>query len=431
MMKYMRYKPVGPGDLPTLRELSNSEIWKIWSGASRYIHRQLLQKKAVEIGVGTFAIVPVHASVEEGKVLTVERPVFIVSKPLKAFYNLECEETTIPDETPVVQLDFGEIAADTHFRREIVELCVHETLLCFAGALRDNKEVEFSFKGIGILAVRGKVVSMTFFDRCLLKLDMTGNMLKALLEDSNMMRIVAFPGQNDFNRVSRDEVITLPSLVVETPHQPQAPLISLKPSRESAPWGGGSRRVSVLDPVFLARRRVSQASQQSMESDQPKEKEAGRGGFLHVTQEKTDKTLMHPTPQSQSWSKLPECAARPSAMEMHSLYTEREERELQLLMASRRHEVEGEVWRKYFGNRTRQGTELGKTSCPYVFEDPYRPPYLLRKAYAEKLKEKGRSTLEQQEELQLPRKVLKDKGVQTGLLKHRGDGPGTASPAKK
>lgn len=32
------------------------------------------------------------------------------------------------------------------------------------------------------------------------------------------------------------------SLVVETPHQPLAPPISLKPRRESAPWGGGSRR---------------------------------------------------------------------------------------------------------------------------------------------------------------------------------------------
>ncbi|XP_017689050.1 PREDICTED: uncharacterized protein LOC108506487 [Lepidothrix coronata] len=281
-MKYMRYKPVGPGELPTLKELSNSEIWKIWSGASRYIHRQLLQKKAVEIGVGTFAIVPVHASVEEGKVLTVERPVFIT---------------------------------------------LH----------------------------------------------------------------------------------TLPFL----------PLA-----------------VSVLDPVFLARRRVSQASQQSMEPDQPKHKEAGRGGFLPGIQEKTDKMLIHPTPQSESRSKLPECAPRPSAMGMHSLYNEREERELQLLMASRRHEVEGEVWRKYFGNRTRQETEQGQTSCPYVFEDPYRPPYLLRKAYAEKLKEKGRSTarqstLEQQEELQLPRKVLEDKGVQTGLLEHRWDGPGTASLGKK
>lgn len=33
--------------------------------------------------------------------------------------------------------------------------------------------------------------------------------------------------------------------------------------------------VSVLDPVFLARRRVSQASQQSMEIDHARDKEAG------------------------------------------------------------------------------------------------------------------------------------------------------------
>ncbi|KAJ7415471.1 hypothetical protein WISP_78190 [Willisornis vidua] len=442
MQNYLLSNSIGPEELPTLKELSTSEICKVWSGASRYIRRQLLQKRAVEIGVGTFALVPVHASVEEGKILPVERPVFTMSKPLRTFYNLESDETKIPDETSIVHLDFEEIAADTHFRREIVEQCIHETLLCFAGALRDNKEVEFSFKGIGILAVRRKVVSMTFFDRCLLKLDMTGNMLKALLEDSNMMRIVAFPGQNDFSRVSQDEVITLPSLVVEIPHQPLAPLTSLKPSRESAPWGGGSRRVSVLDPVFLARRRVSQASQQSMESDQSKDRETGQGGFLPVIQEKTQEVLKQPTPPAQLLRQLkhPECAPQPSGM-VHprgtrSLYTEREERELQLLMASRRPEVEAEVWRKYFGNRTRQDTEQGQTSCPYVFEDPYRPSRLLRQAYAEKLKERGRSMarqsmLEQQEELQLLRKVLKDKGVQTGLLEPCEEGLGTSNPTEE
>lgn len=90
----------------------------------------------------------------------------------------------LPEETPVVHPDFEAIAANTHFRLEIVEQCVQETLLCFAGALRDNKEVEFSFRAIGILAVRTKVVSMTFFDVCLLELDSTGNMLRALLEVS-------------------------------------------------------------------------------------------------------------------------------------------------------------------------------------------------------------------------------------------------------
>ncbi|NXF71834.1 CCD81 protein, partial [Sclerurus mexicanus] len=146
MQNYLLSKSVGPEELPTLKELSTSEICKVWSGVSRYIHRQLLKKRAVDIGAGTFALVPVLTTMEEGKVLPVERPVFILSKPLRTFYNLECDEIKIPDETPIVHLDFEEIAADTHFRREIVEQCIHETLLCFAGALRDNKEVEFSFK---------------------------------------------------------------------------------------------------------------------------------------------------------------------------------------------------------------------------------------------------------------------------------------------
>ncbi|NXO89172.1 CCD81 protein, partial [Certhia brachydactyla] len=146
MQKYLLYNAVEPEELSTLRELSTTEICKVWSGVSRHIYRQLLHKRAVEIGVGIFAVLPAHASVAEGKVLPVERPMFILSKPLKLFYHLESDETKIPDEMPVVQLDFEEIAANIHFRHEIVEQCVQETLLCFAGALRDNKEVEFSFR---------------------------------------------------------------------------------------------------------------------------------------------------------------------------------------------------------------------------------------------------------------------------------------------
>lgn len=85
------------------------------------------------------------------------------------------------EETPFVQLDFEQIGADIHFRREIVEQCIHETLLFFAAAIRDQREVEFSFRSVGILAVRRSVVSMTFFDDCLLELDATGNMQAALL----------------------------------------------------------------------------------------------------------------------------------------------------------------------------------------------------------------------------------------------------------
>ncbi|XP_071587786.1 coiled-coil domain-containing protein 81-like [Heliangelus exortis] len=123
-----------------------------------YIRRQLLQKKVVDIGVGTFAVVPASAIVGEDKVLPVERPVFELCRPLKKFYKLKRAKTKIPDKTLSAPLDFQQIAADIHFHWEIVEQCVHETLLFFAGALLDNKEVEFFFQGIGILAVQRKAV---------------------------------------------------------------------------------------------------------------------------------------------------------------------------------------------------------------------------------------------------------------------------------
>ncbi|NXC23381.1 CCD81 protein, partial [Corythaeola cristata] len=121
------------------------EICKVWAGTSSYIRKQLLQKKAVEIGIGTFALLPARATVGEDKVLLVERPVFKLCRFLKKFYKLKCAKTKIPDETPCVQLDFKQIAADICFRPEIVEQCIHETLLFFAGALQEKKEVEFSF----------------------------------------------------------------------------------------------------------------------------------------------------------------------------------------------------------------------------------------------------------------------------------------------
>ncbi|NXX51852.1 CCD81 protein, partial [Tricholaema leucomelas] len=145
MLKYLLFKPLGPEDLPTLKELRTAEICRVWAAACRYVRRQLLQRKAVDIGVGTFAVLPAHATVGEDEVLPVERPVFQPCRFLRKFYKLKCAKTKIPDRIPVVELDYQQIAEEIHFRRQIAEQCIHETLLFFAGALQDQKEVEFSF----------------------------------------------------------------------------------------------------------------------------------------------------------------------------------------------------------------------------------------------------------------------------------------------
>lgn len=50
----------------------------------------------MDIGIGTFALVPVHATVAEGTILPVERPVFKPCRLLRKFYQLKCAKTTIP-----------------------------------------------------------------------------------------------------------------------------------------------------------------------------------------------------------------------------------------------------------------------------------------------------------------------------------------------
>ncbi|NXT43244.1 CCD81 protein, partial [Pelecanoides urinatrix] len=96
MIKYLLLNPLEPEKLPLLKELTTSEICRVWAGTSKYIRRQLLQKKAVKIGIGTFAVVPVHAIVGEHKCLPVERPVFQPCRFLKKFYKLKCAKTKIP-----------------------------------------------------------------------------------------------------------------------------------------------------------------------------------------------------------------------------------------------------------------------------------------------------------------------------------------------
>ncbi|XP_063996516.1 coiled-coil domain-containing protein 81-like [Pogoniulus pusillus] len=328
---------------------------------------------------------------------------------------------------PVVELDYEQIGKEIHFRRQIVEQCIHETLLFFAGALQDQKEVEFSFAGIGLLAVRKNELSMTFFEECLLELDATGNMLAALLRDSKMMRLVAFPGKNNFSRFRRDEVITLPRLALE---KESSAAVSLKPRRELAPWGGGSRKLSVMDPVYMARRRVALSRRTTMKAAAMENvKEATRVRFLPVIHSKRQEEPKQPRPPSQPRVQLPPCDQQLSGTEMSSTHMKRADKQLKLLMAAKRQELEAEAWRQYRANRMGHNAEPSQSPCPHLFEDPQQPPHLLRKAYAEKMKgrlperDSGQRPARHgapngQAELHLPR--IAQKGEKMKVLEVRG-----------
>ncbi|XP_040397392.1 uncharacterized protein LOC121061964 isoform X1 [Cygnus olor] len=298
MKHYLLFSPLKPEELPLIKELTSKEICQVWDSTSKYIRRQLLRKQAVNIGIGTFAVVPADTTSADGKAMVVQKPVFQPCRFMKTFYKLKCAENEISIETLVAPLDFGRIASDIRFRPQIVEQCIHETLLLFAGALLEEKDVEFFFKGIGILTVRRKVVTMNFYTEFLLEVDGTNNMYEALLTDSKMMDMIAFDGKNKYTRISGNSFITLPTLILQNPH---CNPISIKPKRDPQPWGTGGRRVSVLDPVVLAQRRVSLAKMAEKKRKEDKTKQGDQARFLAPIQERSEEEVKKPKPPAHPW----------------------------------------------------------------------------------------------------------------------------------
>eukprot|EP00076_Gallus_gallus_P035199 XP_025000737.1 coiled-coil domain-containing protein 81-like [Gallus gallus] len=357
-----------------------------------------------------------------------------MNQHVQRFYKMKEPKTKIPSEIFEYPLNFREIAETICFRVPIIEHCIHETLLFFAEAIRGKKELDFFFKRLGILSLRGQEVIMNFFDDCVLQLDATGNMLPALLGDSEMMNMIAFRGKNKFTRRSEDGCIVLPRIGVEGSKTSQE-ITSIKPRRESQPWGGGARRVSVYDPVLLARRRASQAVRaEKIRKVQEKKKQGVRFRFLpqleqaHAEDLKQPKTPDHP--------ELSTSAKQPSRMAAHLMRAQIVEKRLQVLMASKRKEVEAEIQSEYQQCTWRQSLERSQNPFHRLLEGDPRPSYVVRREYDQQLGErlKGKDGCQSpagqtapdgwQNKPQLPGISQKQKGEKTRLLDRCGEAQG-------
>ncbi|XP_021237133.1 coiled-coil domain-containing protein 81-like [Numida meleagris] len=390
VFRYLLFTPLNPEELSLLKDLTTAEICKVWEATSKYIRRQLLEKRAVDIGIGSFAVVPTRAAAGPDGALEVDTPVFQLNQHVQTFYKLKDSKTKIPSQIFEHPLNFEEIAETIYFRTPIVEQCIHETLLFLAEALRGKKEVDFLFRRLGILSLRGRQVTMNFFDDCALELDATGNMLPALLGDSEMMNMIAFRGKNKFTRRSVDGCIVLPRLGLENSKTSQE-TTSVKPQRELQPWGGGARRVSVYDPVMLARRRVSKAVKaEQQHKEEEKKKQRVRFRFLPQLEQMYMEELRQPKPPAQPGPSAR--AQQASKMAARSVRAQIEERRLQVLMASKRKEVEAEIQGQRRESTQRQSVERSQNPFHRLLEGDPRPSYVLRREYNQKLVEQHQNT---------------------------------------
>ncbi|POI22502.1 hypothetical protein CIB84_013750 [Bambusicola thoracicus] len=135
VFRYLLFKPLDPKQLSLLKDLTTLEICSVWDATSMYIRRQLLEKRAVDIGTGSFAVVSARASAGEDGVLVVDKPIFQLNQHVQRFYKIKEPKTKIPSEMFEYPLNLQEIAQISHFRVPVVECCIHETLLFFAEAL--------------------------------------------------------------------------------------------------------------------------------------------------------------------------------------------------------------------------------------------------------------------------------------------------------
>ncbi|GAB1292317.1 Coiled-coil domain-containing protein 81 [Apodemus speciosus] len=179
---------VGPGFqdlcrqvLPTLPTLSQEEVSTIWGNVSDFVERQLTMHKGVQIsGLGTFTFTRQQLEVGNKKFVLVQRPVFIMAEKLVQTHGLKQNKVFSPGDIPVVPLNFVMISLEGPFNRDTIEGCVKETLLFLSRSISVKQNVEFTFKGIGVLSIRDSKVKMRFYKDFLCSMDGSGNLTKAL-----------------------------------------------------------------------------------------------------------------------------------------------------------------------------------------------------------------------------------------------------------
>ncbi|XP_011793882.1 PREDICTED: coiled-coil domain-containing protein 81 isoform X1 [Colobus angolensis palliatus] len=195
--------------LPTLSSLSQEEVSIIWGDVSEFVGRQLTLHKGVQIpGFGIFTFMRQKLEVGNNKFILIQRPVFIMAEKLVQIHGLKQNKVYTPGDIPIVPLNFVMISLEGPFNRDVVEGCVKETLLFLSRSISMKQNVEFTFKGIGVLMIRDNKVKMRFYKDFLCTMDGSGALAKALANR---------PGTVDSVLSSREALRKWPSSVLAFP----------------------------------------------------------------------------------------------------------------------------------------------------------------------------------------------------------------------
>ncbi|XP_071659078.1 uncharacterized protein [Patagioenas fasciata] len=169
---------------PTIEKLERYELAKIWASTSYHLSLQLALHQAVRIpGIGTFAVVRKQVALSEQDLVIVERPVFRPDKAVVQDYELRYGCKDFPGHQDFEQLPYAEIASENAVSEGTVQLYMERTTHLFHAYLENRKNVAIIWRDVGMLIAEGKEIKKRFYLHFLERLNGTGKMLQALLEN--------------------------------------------------------------------------------------------------------------------------------------------------------------------------------------------------------------------------------------------------------
>ncbi|GLD55966.1 coiled-coil domain-containing protein 81 isoform X1 [Lates japonicus] len=204
--------------LPTLSQLSESDVDCIWADVSAYIGRQMTLQKGVHLaGLGTFTFSQQKLDIGN-KFTVIQRPIFLLAGKLVQSLGLkQARPLAAATQLPVVQLNFTAVSQETPFSRDIVEGCIRETLLLLYRALASEQNVFVTFQGIGALSFKNNKVRMKFSRDFINTMDGSGRVLLAFNNRPGSSVSLLSGGLSRLQRPQTANPITLPTVCSPQP----------------------------------------------------------------------------------------------------------------------------------------------------------------------------------------------------------------------
>ncbi|XP_018539213.1 coiled-coil domain-containing protein 81 isoform X2 [Lates calcarifer] len=204
--------------LPTLSQLSDSDVDCIWADVSAYIERQMTLQKGVHLaGLGTFTFSQQKLDIGN-KFTMIQRPIFLLAGKLVQSLGLkQARPLAAATQLPVVQLNFTAVSQVTPFSRDVVEGCIRETLLLLYRALASEQNVFVTFQGIGVLSFKNNKVRMKFSRDFINTMDGSGRLLLAFNNRPGSSISLLSGGLSRLQRPQTANPVTLPTVCSPQP----------------------------------------------------------------------------------------------------------------------------------------------------------------------------------------------------------------------